>query len=246
MKQRWHYFLSLGASILMIALWGCQDSKPKAELTRIEDVSYNPQTKTTLLTIRHRGGCNNSNYNYQYRVLNSEAKSKSIAFGLFLLARDQCQQRDLQFIRLPLPQAVFEPEQLIFQSSGNKTIVIDYSPEETTTISEIDLKPQQEIATIEDVNYNRQTQKIVLKFFLKNGCSDLKAYDYKVLVSDAQEKTATVALVSNIQKKCDFGDYSTAEMSLPQLPFKPEQLIFPISKSTNFISISSLLNIPDT
>lgn len=234
MKQNFFYFLSLATSLLAIAfLSSCQNSKLKAELTEIEDITYSPKTQTTLLTVSHTGGCSSSNYDYKYQVLDSDTEDKSISFGLFVDTDNKCQQLDLQFIRMPLPQAIFEPEKLVFESSGNKEIVISSSPDEAMVMPEIELKPQQKIATIEDASYSSQTQKVTLRISLSNGCGD--RFDYKILRSDAEKKTAVLALATKNGKKCDFGSYTSVEMPLPQLPFEPEKLIFPISESKKIV-----------
>jgi len=215
---------------MMIAFFlGCQDTYPKKELVLIKDVDYSPETKTTLVTVEHQGGCKHQNYQYTYQELNNSTTDKTLTYGLFVEIQGNCKKKDVQFIRIPVPRSSFSPNQLIFQSSDNKKIIFIPSDSEAKTIAQIRPEIHSKIAIIEDASFNQAEQKITLNAFIPGGCGENYTHRYKILEQDSTVKSASLALITEVADKCDRGDYQKVKMPLPELTFKPDKLVFPIS-----------------
>lgn len=226
--------LSLGILVVPFFL-GCQSTYPKTELVQIKDIDYNPETKITLVTVKHQGGCKNQNYNYEYQELNSNTKNKTLIYGLFVDIQSKCQKQDLQFIRIPLPQTSFPPDQLIFQSSDNKRIIFTIPTSQTKKTAPIKLEPYQKISILEDANFNQFDHRIALTVFVPDGCGGQYTHKYQIIEQNSMEKSVSLALITEVKETCIYGDYITVKTPLPQLSFQPQQLIFPISEAKKII-----------
>ena len=154
---------------------------------------------------------------------------------MFVDAKPKCQRQVRQFIKLALPQTVFQPQNLIFKSSGNKEIIFALAEPDQLPLPKPNLLAESTTATIEDANYDPQTEKVTLRIFASNSCGNSSDYDYQIIDSDEFEKKLTLAVTTKTEQKCSQGSYTSVEMPLPQEPFKPKRIVFPISSSEKIV-----------
>lgn len=214
---------------------GCQNTAPRQELVQIKDIDYSPETQSTLVTVTHQGGCKNQNYNYEYQELENSNTGKTLTYGLLVDTQNKCRKQDLQFIRIPLPQTATLPKQLIFQSSDNKKIIFTAPTSQTTKLTQVKLKSTQAISLVEDVSFDQENQAINLNVFVPNGCGEDHTHKYKIVEKNSVTNSASLALITEVLDKCDHGNYQKIKMPLPELPFQPDKLIFPVSEAKQIV-----------